>query len=108
MEKMGDKNESFEAKDFGWLVAMSVLFFALVVVGFWLSSAPIGDLISRSFLNCSAITVKSKTRANSAPASNRSGYPRSASPIAASRAISATNGLRFFRPRSPSRSNLIR
>ncbi|MGO8804796.1 hypothetical protein, partial [Candidatus Binatus sp.] len=32
---MADKNESFEAKDFGWLVAMSVLFFALVLVGFW-------------------------------------------------------------------------
>jgi hypothetical protein len=35
MAEMGDKNESFEAKDFGWLVAMSVLFFVLVVVGFW-------------------------------------------------------------------------
>jgi cytochrome c len=35
MAEIGDKNESFEAKDFGWMVAMSVLFFALVVVGFW-------------------------------------------------------------------------
>jgi hypothetical protein len=35
MEEKGDKSESFEAKDFGWLVAMSILFFALVVVGFW-------------------------------------------------------------------------
>ena len=32
---MEEKDRSFEAKDFGWLVAMSVLFFALVVVGFW-------------------------------------------------------------------------
>src|ERR1019366_4917373 len=73
-----------------------------------LSSAPIGELISRSFLNCLATTVKSKTRATSARASNRSGYPRLASPIAASRAISATNGLRFFRPRSPNRLRRIR
>jgi len=33
---MAEKNESFEVKDFGWLVAMSILFFALVVVGFWI------------------------------------------------------------------------
>ena len=32
---MADKNESFEAKDFGWMVAMSVLFLVLVVVCFW-------------------------------------------------------------------------
>src|SRR6202166_968527 len=32
---MADKKESFEAKDFGWMVAMSILFFVLVAVGFW-------------------------------------------------------------------------
>ncbi len=32
---MADQNESFEAKDFGWLVAMSFMFFVLVAVGFW-------------------------------------------------------------------------
>jgi cytochrome c2 len=32
---MAEKNESLEAKDFGWLVAMSILFFLLVAVGFW-------------------------------------------------------------------------
>lgn len=32
---MEEKDRSLEAKDFGWLVAMSILFFALVVVGFW-------------------------------------------------------------------------
>jgi hypothetical protein len=32
---MADRNESFETKDFGWLVAMSILFLALVVVCFW-------------------------------------------------------------------------
>ena len=33
---MADKNESFETKDFGWMVAMSLLFLVLVVVCFWL------------------------------------------------------------------------
>jgi len=33
---MAEKYESFEAKDFGWMVAMSILFFVLVAVGFWL------------------------------------------------------------------------
>lgn len=28
-------SESYEARDFGWLVAMSMLFFALVAIGFW-------------------------------------------------------------------------
>ena len=32
---MADKNESFESKDFGWLVAMSFLFLALVAICFW-------------------------------------------------------------------------
>ena len=32
---MADKNESFEAKDFGWLVAMSIMFLVLVAVCFW-------------------------------------------------------------------------
>ena len=32
---MADQNESFEAKDFVWMVAMSILFFVLVAVGFW-------------------------------------------------------------------------
>ena len=32
---MADKNESFETKDFGWMVAMSILFLVLVVVCFW-------------------------------------------------------------------------
>src|SRR6266704_605608 len=32
---MADKNESFEVKDFGWMVVMSLLFFVLVAIGFW-------------------------------------------------------------------------
>ena len=32
---MADKNESFETKDFGWMVAMSILFLVLVAVCFW-------------------------------------------------------------------------
>ena len=32
---MADKNESFETKDFGWMVAMSILFLLLVAVCFW-------------------------------------------------------------------------
>jgi len=33
---MAETNESYEAKDFGWLVAMSILFLVLVVICFWL------------------------------------------------------------------------
>jgi hypothetical protein len=33
---MAAKNESFETKDFGWMVAMSILVLLLVVVCFWL------------------------------------------------------------------------
>jgi hypothetical protein len=32
---MSGKNESFETKDFAWMVAMSILFLLLVVVCFW-------------------------------------------------------------------------
>ena len=32
---MADKNESFETKDFGWMVAMSIMFLVLVAVCFW-------------------------------------------------------------------------
>ena len=31
---MAEQQESYEAKDFGWMVAMSILFFVLVAVGF--------------------------------------------------------------------------
>lgn len=33
---MAEPKESYEVLDFGWMVAMSILFFVLVVVGFWL------------------------------------------------------------------------
>jgi hypothetical protein len=33
---MTEQQESYEAKDFPWMVAMSILFFVLVAVGFWL------------------------------------------------------------------------
>lgn len=49
MEEKGDKNQPFEAKDFGWLVAMSVLFFVLVVVGFWLEFSTDWGAYQREF-----------------------------------------------------------
>jgi hypothetical protein len=99
---MAAENESFETKDFAWMVAMSILFLLLVVVS-GASSAPNGDRISASFLNCSATTAKSRMRATSARGSSRSGFQRSASLIAASPATSATSGRRCFPLRSPSR-----
>jgi len=33
---MAEQKESYEVLDFGWMVAMSILFFVLVVVGFWI------------------------------------------------------------------------
>jgi hypothetical protein len=46
---MAGENESFEAKDFGWTVAMSILFFVLVAVGFWREYSTEWEAYQRKF-----------------------------------------------------------
>ena len=52
---MADKNESYERKDYGWLVAMSFVFFVLVAIACGASSAPNGKAFQHDFRNCSGI-----------------------------------------------------
>jgi hypothetical protein len=46
---MAEKGESIEAKDFGWMVAMSVLFLVLVAVCFWLEYSTEFGVYQRQF-----------------------------------------------------------
>ena len=75
---MADQKESFETKDFGWMVAMS---HPVPVAGRGLLLARVqhrmGSAIRRSFRNCSAITAKVRRLATSGRGFSRSGFRRS-------------------------------
>ena len=101
---MADKNESFETKDFGWMVAMSILFLVLVAVCFWREFSTEWGSYQQEFPQLlghyGKVDDARDFRARH-PADLDSENRRDRSLHHA--AISATNGLRFFPPRSPSR-----
>ena len=101
---MADQNESYEAKDFGWLVAMSIMFFVLVAIGFWREFSTEWGGYQREFPQLLGHYGKAEDARDFRPGIQQIWIPedRSDGPLHHA-AISATNGLPFFPPRSPSR-----